>query len=137
MILFKFPINDFFCTKFNSLCVAKPTKGVSLERVNFAQIKPILFGMIRSFFGVLGRNKSAKFVRILALAMSLLVLTGCGAKNAQVVYKEVLTPIRCDIKMPLKPKNDGTFESHKARMIYYLECENALKYCIGESDDRK
>lgn len=37
--------------------------------------------------------------------------------------------------MPLKPRNDGTFEAHKKLMIYYLECENALKFCLGLKND--
>ncbi|WP_456058060.1 hypothetical protein [Campylobacter hominis] len=67
--------------------------------------------------------------------ITLILLCGCSAKNAQVTYKDVLIPVRCDIKMPLKPRNDGTFEAHKKLMIYYLECENALKYCLGKDNE--
>lgn len=45
--------------------------------------------------------------------ITLILLCGCSAKNAQVTYKDVLIPVRCDIKMPLKPRNDGTLKATK------------------------
>ena len=40
----------------------------------------------------------------------------------------------CSIKPePVKPVNDGSFEAHKNKMIYYLRCESTLKYCLGLS----
>lgn len=59
-----------------------------------------------------------------------LILTGCASKP-KIVYKEILIPTKCTAKMPLKPANNGDFESHKKKMIYYMECENALKFCLG------
>ncbi len=61
-----------------------------------------------------------------------LFFVGCASKaEPTLVYKEKLIPVRCDAKLPAKPENDGTFESHRAKMIYFLECENLLKQCIG------
>ncbi|QOQ88196.1 hypothetical protein IMC76_08670 [Campylobacter corcagiensis] len=62
------------------------------------------------------------------------ILTGCASKE-KVIYKDILIPTKCDAKMPLKPANNGDFESHKAKMIYYMECENTLKFCLGIKDD--
>lgn len=61
-----------------------------------------------------------------------MLLSGCSVKSDP-IYKEVLTPIRCQAKMPVKPVNDGSFEAHKNKMIYYLRCESTLKYCLGLS----
>lgn len=62
-----------------------------------------------------------------------LILTGCASKD-KIVYKDILIPTKCTVKMPLKPANSGDFESHKNLMIYYRECENALKFCLGLND---
>ena len=70
-----------------------------------------------------------KFILIIGF---LALFTGCSIKP-EPVYKEVLTPIRCQAKMPVKPVNDGSFEAHKNKMIYYLRCESTLKYCLGLS----
>ena len=70
-----------------------------------------------------------KFILIVCF---LALFTGCSIKP-EPVYKEVLTPIRCQAKMPVKPVNDGSFEAHKNKMIYYIKCESTLKYCLGLS----
>ena len=57
---------------------------------------------------------------------------GCAAKPiVKIQTKEVLIPIRCNLELPLKPKEDGSFESHKALGIYFLEVESTLKDCLG------
>ncbi|MCI6988817.1 MAG: hypothetical protein MR902_04500 [Campylobacter sp.] len=58
-------------------------------------------------------------------------LSGCASKE-RVVYQDVYVPIKCPAKMPEKPKNKRSFESHKALMVYFLECESLLKECIGD-----
>ncbi|MGH1600944.1 hypothetical protein [Campylobacter majalis] len=71
---------------------------------------------------------------LIIFALVVLLLAGCADKHISeptVVYKEKLVPVRCDAKLPVKPENDGTFETHRAKMIYLLECENLLKQCIG------
>ena len=68
----------------------------------------------------------------------ILLFSGCADKQApepSVVYKEKYMPVRCNAKMPLKPKNDGTFETHKAKMIYYRDCEKKLKQCLGIKEE--
>lgn len=66
--------------------------------------------------------------------LAIILFSGCAIKE-RVVYKDVFVPIKCDAKMPKSPKNDGSFASHKKIMIYFLECEHLLKYCIGEKND--
>lgn len=61
---------------------------------------------------------------------------GCAFKEPTIVYKEKLTPVRCNAVMPDKPNNDGSFEAHKAKMIYFLKCEDLLKQCIGIADGK-
>lgn len=73
---------------------------------------------------------SPVFTKCIGVLLIAFIFTGCGIKPDP-VYKEVLTPIRCQAKMPVKPANDGSFEAHKNKMVYYLRCESALKYCLG------
>ena len=72
---------------------------------------------------------------LLLMCLTLLLFSGCASqpKEPYIIYKDVLVPIRCDANMPNKPLNKGNFESHKALMIYYLQCEDLLKQCIGEN----
>ena len=72
------------------------------------------------------------FTKCSGVLLIAFIFTGCSIKP-EPVYKEVLTPIRCQAKMPVKPVNDGSFEAHKNKMIYYLRCESTLKYCLGLS----
>ena len=77
-------------------------------------------------------------MRILVFFMALILLfSGCADKQVpepSVVYKEKYMPVRCNAKMPDKPKDDGKFETHKAKMIYYKTCEDLLRQCIGEGE---
>ena len=55
---------------------------------------------------------------------------GC-AREPKIIYKQVLTPVKCAAQMPLKPRGDESFESHKELMKYFVECESVAKYCTG------
>lgn len=78
-------------------------------------------------------------MRILVFFVALILLfSGCADKQVpepSVVYKEKYMPIRCNAKMPDKPKDDGKFETHKAKMIYYRDCEKKLKQCLGIKEE--
>jgi hypothetical protein len=78
-------------------------------------------------------------MRILVFFMALVLLfSGCTNKQVpepSVVYKEKYMPVRCNAKMPDKPKDDGKFETHKAKMIYYRDCERKLKQCLGIKEE--
>lgn len=66
----------------------------------------------------------------MAFAFALLLFSGCaGEPRPKIIVKEVKIPVICPVKMPKKPENSGDFESHKALMIYFLECEALLKHC--------
>lgn len=65
--------------------------------------------------------------------LALCFLNGCATKE-NIVYKDVFVPVKCNQIMPLKPKNDGTFEVHKELMKYYIKCESIAKICTGESN---
>lgn len=70
-------------------------------------------------------------MRILLLLISLaLIFSGCTTKEPLV--KEVYMPIKCEVEIPYKPELDGSFESHKAKMLYLLKCERLLYHCVGE-----
>lgn len=71
---------------------------------------------------------------LIIFAVLALLLAGCADKHAPeptVIYKDKFVPVRCNVQMPVKPVNDGTFEADKAKMIYYRDCENLLKQCLG------
>jgi len=73
---------------------------------------------------------------LLLMCLTLLLFSGCTVnqpKEPYIIYKDVLVPIKCNANMPNKPLNKGNFESHKALMIYYLQCEDLLKQCIGDN----
>lgn len=78
-------------------------------------------------------------MKILVFFMALILLfSGCANKQVpepSVVYEEKYMPIRCNAKMPDKPKDDGKFETHKAKMIYYRDCEKKLKQCLGIKEE--
>jgi len=78
-------------------------------------------------------------MRILVFFVALVLLfSGCANKQVpepSVVYKEKYMPVRCNAEMPDKPKDDGKFETHKAKMIYYRDCEKKLKQCLGIKEE--
>lgn len=57
---------------------------------------------------------------------------GCSKPTYKVRTQEVLIPIKCNLTLPLKPKEDGSFESHKALAIYYRQVEQIAKDCTKE-----
>lgn len=67
-------------------------------------------------------------IRIYLIVLISVIFCGCGEK---IIYKDVYLPVKCTAKMPQKPSNNGDFKSHKNLMIYFLECENLLKFCLG------
>lgn len=61
---------------------------------------------------------------------SVLALCGCAAKTAEREKDHV--PVRCNLKVPLKPAEDNSFEAHKELMEYLLKCEEIAKDCTKE-----
>ena len=60
-----------------------------------------------------------------------IVFTICSKPIYKIQTKEVYIPIKCNLVLPIKPKNDGSFESHKSLVKYYLEVEQIAKDCIN------
>ncbi len=58
---------------------------------------------------------------------SVLCLCGCADKEPQI--KQVYVPVRCNLKMPLKPAANGSFEAYKELVRYFLRCEEIAKDC--------
>ncbi|TLD85830.1 hypothetical protein LS69_007970 [Helicobacter sp. MIT 05-5294] len=70
-----------------------------------------------------------------ALSMALVgvYFVGCASKPTyKVEVKEVLIPIKCNLELPQKPKEDGSFKSHKELAIYYRQVEQIAKDCTKE-----
>lgn len=80
-------------------------------------------------------RKTHKILANLAIYTSLLLfllafLAGCSAKPIlKVQTKEVFIPIKCNLELPPKPKENGSFESHKELSLYYKEVEQIAKDC--------
>jgi len=77
--------------------------------------------------------KRVKFVKrcfAFVVLVFTLIFTGC-AGGREVVFREVLVPVRCEEKLPIKPKFDGSFASARLKMRYYIACEQVAKICTG------
>ena len=73
---------------------------------------------------------------LILLFLFALAFTGCAPKiQTEYIYKDVYVPVKCNAKMPIKPTNDESFESHKEKMLYFLRAEALLKECIGANDE--
>ncbi|WP_238700782.1 hypothetical protein [Helicobacter apodemus] len=82
-------------------------------------------------------NLMMRFLWFLAYTFAFLFLLasfiGCAPKPiVKIQTKEVLIPIRCNLELPKKPKEDGSFESHKELSIYYKEVEQIAKDCTRD-----
>ncbi|WDL70802.1 hypothetical protein IP364_07990 [Helicobacter winghamensis] len=56
--------------------------------------------------------------------------SACATKPiVKIQTKEIFIPIQCNLTLPPKPKENGSFESHKALAIYYKEVEQIAKDC--------
>lgn len=64
------------------------------------------------------------------LALFALSFTACATKPiVKIQTQEVFIPVKCDLQLPPKPKENGSFASHKALAKYYLEIEQVAKDC--------
>lgn len=57
-----------------------------------------------------------------------LAFSGCAK---EVVYKDVYIPVKCKIELEDKPEFDGSFDSAKEILNYFLRTEEKLKICVG------
>ena len=68
-----------------------------------------------------------------SLLFLLAFLAGCSTKPIlKVQTKEVFIPVKCNLELPPKPKEDGGFESHKELSLYYKEIEQIAKDCTRD-----
>ena len=61
----------------------------------------------------------------------LIFFCACSKPVYKIQTQEVFIPVKCDLEMPLKPQENGSFESHKALTKYYLEVEQIAKDCTN------
>ena len=67
------------------------------------------------------------------LALFVLNFSACATKPIlKIQTQEVLIPVKCNLELPPKPQEDGSFESHKALAKYYLEVEQIAKDCTKQ-----
>ena len=63
-------------------------------------------------------------------AIFALTFSACASKPVyKVQIKEVFIPVKCNLKLPKKPQENGSFASHRALAKYYLEIEQIAKDC--------
>lgn len=67
------------------------------------------------------------------LALFVLSFTACATKPiVKIQTQEVLIPVKCNLELPPKPQENGSFESHKSLAKYYLEVEQIAKDCTKQ-----
>ena len=57
------------------------------------------------------------------------LLVGCSTIT-QTKVQEIYIPTKCIAELPVKPIEDGSFESAKNLTIYYIEIEQILRDCV-------
>lgn len=72
---------------------------------------------------------------IISLSFIVMMQQGCAACKPQTItkveYKEKIIPVRCNVKIPEKPKfNDTDLSGDKALAKYYATVEKLLKGCV-------
>lgn len=105
-------------------------------------LKPLrkTFTMDKNYQKALARHKREYIIRFIIFLIGLALcvsLSGC-AKPAPMVrteYKDVLTPIKCEVSLPEKPKFDSSnMQSAVELATYYQTCEALLKECVDVGD---
>lgn len=98
------------------------------------------FTMDKNYRKALARHKREYIIRFFLFLIGLALcvsLSGC-AKPAPMVrteYKDVLTPIKCEVSLPKKPKFDSSnMQSAVELAKYYQTCEALLKECVDVGD---
>ena len=57
----------------------------------------------------------------------------CSGCYAQVRYKDVYVPVKCDVKIRKKPTNNGDLVQYMKELLIYVEgIERDLAYCRGD-----
>ena len=77
-------------------------------------------------------KQALKLNRVLFTLVALFALTfsACASKPVyKVEIKEVFIPVKCNLKLPTKPQENGSFASHRALAKYYLTIEQIAKDC--------
>ena len=82
---------------------------------------------------VLERCHSLRQTSIYILAFfCLIVFSGCASKPiVKIQTQKVYIPIKCNLKIPNKPLDDGSFQSHKDLAKYFLQVEQIAKDCVN------
>lgn len=70
------------------------------------------------------------------LTLFALSFTACATKPiVKIQTQEVLIPVKCNLELPPKPQENGSFESHKQIAIYYKKVEQIAKDCTAEKKE--
>lgn len=67
------------------------------------------------------------------LTIFVLSFSACVSKPIyKIQTQEVFIPVKCNLELPPKPQENGSFESHKQIAIYYKKVEQIAKDCTTE-----
>lgn len=76
-----------------------------------------------------------KLILLVFLTLFALNFSACATKPiVKIQTQEVFIPVKCNLELPPKPQENGSFESHKALAKYYLEVEQIAKDCTKNND---
>lgn len=102
-----------------------------MKTTKTAPRRAYLIYKVKKFF--LARAREITFYLILT---SVILLSGCSAKPEIIThteYQNVYVPVKCEVKLPEKPKFDeNNLESAKEIAKYYGETERLLMECVNE-----
>lgn len=100
-----------------------------MKRVKTASKRAYFIYRVKKIF--LARAREITFYLILT---SVILLSGCSAKPEIIThteYQDVNMPVKCEVKLPGKPKFDeNNLESAKEIAKYYGEVERLLMECV-------
>lgn len=78
------------------------------------------------------KSSFINFLFIVLLALFTLSFSACSKPIVKIQTQEVFIPVKCNLELPPKPQENGSFESHKALAKYYLEVEQIAKDCTKQ-----
>ncbi|MCI5968181.1 hypothetical protein [Helicobacter sp.] len=118
---------DYHKTKeYNYYCKLNHIYHLSYEAINYFKEVPTLFK------ANLTKHSTKIFLNFLLFAFIPCFFISCAKPIVEIQTQEVFIPIKCNLELPQKPKENGSFESHKALSKYYLEVEQIAKDCTNE-----
>ena len=111
------------CSSLKAFYLTENTKKIKHFKNSQARVGNL--ALINKAFLIACSSLKAFYLMLFALTFS-----ACASKPVyKVEIKEVFIPVKCNLKLPTKPQENGSFSSHRALAKYYLEVEQIAKDC--------